>query len=191
MFHLSLRIFGVSMALIFGIAILVAATSAISPVLGVLMALVTFAGGGILAAWMFLRYAVAVPVAVLEDSLASDSIARSIDLTHGNLWRVLVLFVFTFLVTIAVTMVFQVPFVIAAEVAGPETITGFWFNMIGVFTGSIASGITAPLAVVAMAVLYYDLRVRKEGLDVQLLLAGLRSAPAPTSAVSSSAILPG
>jgi hypothetical protein len=191
MFLIAVRMFGVLLALGVGVAIAVGALSLISPILGGLAAMAVFFGGFVLVAWMFLRYAVSVPVAVLEDNAASDAIARSIDLTHGSLLRVLVLFVFTLMITYAGLAIFQMPFAIAAAVAGPETVMGFWLNMIGVLTGSIAAALTGPLAVVAMAVLYYDLRIRKEGLDLDLMLAGLRDTPQIVPATSSSAVLPG
>jgi hypothetical protein len=64
---------------------------------------------------------------------------------------------------------------VAAMLAGPETSTAFWLNMAGVIAGSIAGAFTGPLAIIAMAVLYYDLRIRKEGLDLELMIADLRA----------------
>lgn len=140
--------------------------------------------------WMVLRYGVAVAPAVLEDSTASAAIRRSIELTRGHLWRVLILVVFAVIVSYAALGIFQFPFLVAAFMAGPETSTGFWLNMAGVVAGSIAAAFTSPLAVVAMAVLYYDLRIRKEGLDLELMIAGLTSGAPPSASAPSSAPLP-
>ena len=129
--------------------------------------------------WMALRYAVCVPPAVLEDLRASRALGRSVSLTSGALWRVLVLMLFTVVVAYAGFAVTQGPFLIAAVMAGPETSTAFWLNMAGVVAGSISGAFTGPLAIIAMAVLYYDLRIRKEGLDLELMIADLRAeAPA-------------
>jgi hypothetical protein len=80
---------------------------------------------------------------------------------------------------------------VAAFIVGIDTPAGFWLNMLGVLTGSLGSAITSPLAAVAMAALYYDLRIRNEGLDLELMVAKLKenqpSAPGP----SPSAALPG
>ena len=158
-------------------------------VAGMAVVLTMFVGFGLMV-WMLLRYAVSVPVAVLEDHSASDAIARSIELTRGSLLRVFVLMIFTVVVTYAALFLFQAPFIVAAMVAGPETAAGFWLNLVGVVTGSIGSALTGPLAVVAMAVLYYDLRIRNEGLDVELLVARLGQG-APAQSGPSSAVLPG
>ncbi len=138
--------------------------------------------------WVVLRYAVSVPAAVLEDESATEAIRRSIVLTKGSLLRVFVLVAFTMVITYAVLAIFQGPFLFAAAMAGPDSSTFFWMNLLGTVTGSIGGAFTAPLMIVAFAVLYYDLRVRNEGLDLQLMLAGL---DAPADAAPASTLLPG
>ena len=91
-------------------------------------------------------------------------------------------------ITYAVLAVFQGPFLIAGALAGPESSTFFWMNLLGTVTGSIGGAFTAPLMIVAFAVLYYDLRVRNEGLDLQLMLAGL---DAPADIAPAPALVPG
>ena len=169
-----LRLFGVFMLIGIIAAVLAGGFAVFSPILAGVAVFAAMGVGVILFCWMALRYSIVVPPAVLEDSTAGESIARSIDLTRGHLWRVGVLVVFTIVIGYAALMLFQGPFFIASVLAGPETSTGFWLNMCGVITGSIGSGLTSPLAVVAMGVLYYDLRIRKEGLDLEVMIAGLR-----------------
>ncbi len=82
-----------------------------------------------------LRYAVSVPAAVLEDETATDAIRRSIELTRGSLLRVFVLLAFTMVITYAVLAVFQGPFLIVGAMAGPESSTFFWMNLLGTITG--------------------------------------------------------
>lgn len=190
MFLLFIRIFAVTMLLVFAFGVAVAVLSIVSPVLAAMAGFAVLAGGGLLFLWMLLRYAVSVPVAVLEDMGASDAIARSIELTRGSLLRVLVLFAFTLIVNYAALAIFQLPFALAAQIVGPATIAGFWLNLLGVLSGSIAAALTGPLAVVAMAVLYYDIRISKEGLDLELLVAAVTAAP-PSAVSPSSAVLPG
>jgi uncharacterized membrane protein len=140
---------------------------------------------------MMIRYAVAVPAVVLEDETPSAAIRRSIELTSDNLLRVFALLAFTMVITYAVLAIFQGPFVFAGFVAGPESSTAFWLNLAGTITGSIGGAFTGPLMIVAFAVLYYDLRVRKEGLDLQVMLANLNAVPPSGGTVATSAPLPG
>jgi hypothetical protein len=171
----SLRTFGVLLlgGLTIGVSAAVMALG--SPILGFLMILMGGLGTFVLWIWLILRYAVAVPAAVLEDETSTQAIRRSVHLTRGSLWRVGVLLVFTMVITYGVLMIFQGPFVFAAALAEPGAPSAFWMNLLGTIFGSIGGAFTAPLMVVAFAVLYYDLRVRHEGLDLQMMLANLRA----------------
>ncbi len=188
---LGVRLVGIVLVVAVTTTIVVGISRLISPVLSVLGMVVGMAAAFGLFVWVFLRYAVSVPAAILEENTASDAIARSIELTTGSLLKVLVVFVFTVIVTYVGLAIFQMPFAVAAFIVGIDTPAGFWLNMLGVLTGSLGSAITSPLAAVAMAALYYDLRIRNEGLDLELMVAKLKenqpSAPGP----SPSAALPG
>ena len=186
----SIRLFGIVFLAVAMFGIAAALGAAGSPLLAGLVGFFGFAGAFLLWVWTALRYAVAIPAAVLEDETATDAIRRSIELTRGSLLRVFVLLVFTMVITYAVLAVFQGPFLIAGAMAGPDSSTFFWMNLLGTITGSLGGALTAPLMIVAFAVLYYDLRVRNEGLDLQLMLAGLEPAGSG-HAPASPALLPG
>jgi hypothetical protein len=185
----SLRLVGIFLLMLFTIGFAAGLGTAGFPLLAALAGFVGVLGSGLLWVWMILRYAVSVPAAVLEDETAANAIRRSIELTRGSLLRVFALLAFTMVVTYAVLAVFQGPFMVAGAMAGPDSSTFFWMNLVGTITGAVGGAFTAPLMIVAFAVLYYDLRVRNEGLDLQLMLAGLE---APGNAVpGSSTLLPG
>jgi hypothetical protein len=172
---LFLRIFGVTFLVILVSGVMAALLGFLSPIVGALAGMLMLACALAVFVWMALRYAVCVPPAVLEDRTASRALSRSVGLTSGALGRVLVLMLFTVIVAYAGFALTQGPFMVAAMLAGPETSTAFWLNMAGVIAGSIAGAFTGPLAIIAMAVLYYDLRIRKEGLDLELMIADLRA----------------
>lgn len=144
--------------------------------------LISMVIAGLLWLWMALRYPVAIPAMVLEGRKARASIQRSIELTRGSAFRVFVLLMFTAIVTYAVLAIVQGPFLVAIMMAGPESSTAFVLNLIGTVAGSVGSALTAPLMIVAFAVLYYDLRVRQEGLDLQIMIGNLGAVPPPASA---------
>jgi Membrane domain of glycerophosphoryl diester phosphodiesterase len=168
-----LRLVGIFVLMVFTIGFAAGLAAAGFPLLAALAGFVGVLGSGLLWVWMILRYAVSVPAAVLEDETAADAIRRSIQLTRGSLLRVFALLAFTMVITYAVLAVFQGPFMVAGAMAGPDSSTFFWMNLLGTITGAVGGAFTAPLMIVAFAVLYYDLRVRNEGLDLQLMLAGL------------------
>jgi hypothetical protein len=159
--------------------------------LAFVVAVVAVAAAFALSGWMALRYTVAVPAAVLEDIGAGSAIRRSVQLTKGSLGRVFVLLLFTMIITYAVMFVFQGPFLVASGMAGPESRAALLLALLGTVSGSIGSAFVSPLMIVAFAVLYYDLRIRKEGLDLQLMIASLDAGGSTEANPQASAVLPG
>jgi hypothetical protein len=90
------------------------------------------------------RWALAVPVAMLEDGAARQALSRSRELVRGNGWSV---FKVLFAVGILTALV-DVPFTLAAAGAGPF---GWWIG------ATAASALTAPYAAHALTVVYYKL----------------------------------
>lgn len=121
--------------------------------LGTLIAVSLLAGLGIgLAALLLVvpgvilatRWALAVPVAMLEDCTARGALSRSRELVRGNGWSV-----FKVLVAVGIlTALVDVPFTLAAAGAGPF---GWWLG------ATTASALTAPYAAHALTVAYYKL----------------------------------
>ena len=160
-----------------------AIAAALSPILSVAVVLpgMVIVGGGCL--YLTLRYGVAVPALVLEDLTARNAIRRSIELTRGGLMRVFLLWLCATVITYAGVALFQGPFALAALVAGPETIRGFWLNLMGVVIGTIGGTFTGPVMIVGLALLYYDMRIRHEGFDLELMIDALdRKGPPPEPA---------
>jgi hypothetical protein len=90
------------------------------------------------------RWAVSVPVAMLEEGNARDAMRRSREIVSGNGWNV---FKVLFAVGL-ITAVVEIPFFIAAAGSGPF---GWWVAT------TIASALTAPYAAHALTVVYYAL----------------------------------
>jgi hypothetical protein len=137
-------------------------------VIGVIAALV------LLPALFWSRWAVAVPVLTIERRSVIASLRRSSQLVKGSAWRV---FGITFLGWIIVSIlwrVFLVPFTIVASLIGPEVGRGDFvqtlIQLMILNVGSIIAGaILLPFVAGVSALLHLDLRIRREGLDVDLL----------------------
>jgi len=56
----------------------------------------------------------------------------------------------------------------------------FWVTAMGYVTEFISGCLAGPFLTIAMSLVYYDQRVRKEGFDLQLMLAAVDGAPAPS-----------
>jgi len=129
---------------------------------------------GILAIIYLVRYSVAVPALVLENLSARQALKRSVALTQGFLWRLLVVGVLFVLIRAVVVLLCQSPFTIAAML---ETARGeypaIWLSVPTMLVGGACGAATAPLLMIGFALAYYDLRVRKEGFDLQLMMSQL------------------
>ncbi len=122
-----------------------------------------------------LKYALAVPVAILEQNGVSASLLRSADLTRGDRGRIfLIYFLFVILLVIG-SMVWQVP---AALVAGTMRVARGqplpWTAQAVVLFGSfVTQSILSPIMTIGLTLVYYDERVRKEAFDLEHMMQQL------------------
>jgi hypothetical protein len=183
-----LRVFGIFLGLMSIVMVLAIGVAIAVRPLGGLIAVLGMIGAFVACGLYALRFAVSVPALVLEDVSAGAAIRRSITLIRGSLGRTIVLVLFTMIITYAAMALFQGPFAVGAMMAGPESRTAFWLNLAGAVSGALAGAVTGPLMIVALALLYYDVRIRKEGLDLDMMIASLGPhGPPPTPSTLTSA----
>jgi hypothetical protein len=122
--------------------------------------------GILLTAWLF-----AVPsVVVLENSGPLDAIGRSYELSKGFVLKIFGIFLLTYLVyMLAIGALFSVALIGGQVEIGEQTIN---------FLVNVLSVLIMPLWACVAVVLYYDLRIRKEGFDLQMMASQLESTPA-------------
>lgn len=172
---LGLIFFGMYIAfvvLFFILALITAGLTAASPALGIVGALLIVAVA-IFALFAFIRvlsrlliYEVALAI---EDNVdASTSLSRSWNLTKGSVGRIQWIVVVTFLLTLAVNIPSQIISAIipTSDDANPAlvAITVLLFLAVSL----AASALITPLWQVIKAVIYYDLRTRREGFGLEL-----------------------
>jgi hypothetical protein len=163
-------------ALVFGLsAAATAAIGRVGVVLGVLTGFIGLLAMAVLMAWYFLRFGVCTPALLLENLTATQALRRSASLTKGNILRVFAVGILTWLVSTTVAATLQGPFAVAAMVMALKTHAPapFWLSALSALSGGIGTAITAPLVMLGIVLLYYDIRVRKEGFDLQLMMAAL------------------
>jgi hypothetical protein len=131
-----------------------------------------------LAIRVFLRYALATPALLLEKISPSEARERSRVLTRGNFGRIFLIGILMMFVTYAAALIFQGPFYVPVAVLASKQIAApYWLRALMHISGSMAGAFTAPLIMIALVFLYYDVRVRKEGYDLQVLMASLDQGP--------------
>ena len=123
--------------------------------------------GGFGAVWLFAfvlcGYALTTVVVLLEDLESSfNAFGRSWDLTRGAKLKVFLVWLVMWLLTYVVPLVAYVGLSIAV---GPQS------PLQGVLAilSPVVSVAVAPLAACALTLVYYDLRVRREAFDLEIL----------------------
>ena len=136
--------------------------------------------------WLACRLIVCVPAALLENLGPADSLGRSFELTDDNAGRSFVIYLIYFVVAMIAGAIFNYPFtfmVAFSALRHPEAVR-MWVALAQVGQ-SVAEVIATPILLIATAIFYYDLRVRKEAFDLQFMLnPGAAAPPAPGTSPS-------
>ncbi len=133
-------------------------------VVGGIVAVVLVIYGLILLVRFYSRWVIAeVPMAVEENIKGRQSIQRSWDLTKAAVGRVQGIVVVAFLVTLPIQVLTSLPQFFFRTIR-PSSLTYWLLLAISLVGGAVIM----PFWQAIKAVLYYDLRTRREGLDLQL-----------------------
>ena len=150
--------------------------------IGVVIGLAGVVFGTVLAVRLFLGYSVAIPTLVLENAKATAALKRSYQLTKGFRDRVGWIISLMVILSWVVALVFQGPIFVASGILAAKQITApYWLGFLADIAGGIGGALAGPLLMIALALFYYDLRVRKEGFDLQLMMAALDRPGSPAA----------
>jgi Membrane domain of glycerophosphoryl diester phosphodiesterase len=150
--------------------------------LGTLVGVLMLNGLAILAGFILLifpgifvmcRLLVSVPAALLESLNARVAMERSWELTRDNAGRAFLIVLLYFALSFAAAGLLTFPFqmLIVLQKNSPEMVLIYLgLTQVGAFIGNV---LVTPVMTIASSILYYDLRVRKEAFDLQLMLAPL------------------
>ncbi|HEX6450970.1 MAG TPA: glycerophosphoryl diester phosphodiesterase membrane domain-containing protein [Trebonia sp.] len=142
--------------------------------LGVLVGVIGGLTATVFAAMVWIRWQLVVPVAVLERAGPLKSMGRSWRLVRGSWWRVLGILILTDLIVGLMTLLIRVPFAIGGGGLGIFTgqsssgSTSVMAVALAAVGGIIAGTLLAPLSAGVTALMYADLRMRREGMDITL-----------------------
>jgi hypothetical protein len=143
--------------------------------------------------WLWGIWAVAAPAFALERVGIRAALGRSRALTRGTFWRVWGIRALGWFLIYVLTQLITLPFqLLASEVSGvdlldtdPQTTHAALFVAILSAGTLIASALLAPVGSAVDVLLYTDLRMRREGMDIVLGLPADPAAAMPgPSAVS-------
>jgi membrane-anchored glycerophosphoryl diester phosphodiesterase (GDPDase) len=170
--------FGVSLVGGIAIAIVTGGAGAIfgqnSPIVAVLLVVVAVIAFFIIYIRIISRLLIVeLPLAIENNIGASSAIARSWELTKGSVGRIQWIVFVGILVSLPITFVVQILSSIVESVLravlGAESGIFYLVYLLLILLLSFASGaIVTPFWQVMKAIIYYDLRSRKEGLGLQI-----------------------
>jgi hypothetical protein len=127
--------------------------------------------------FLAVKWSMTFPAIVAERAGAFAAMRRSWELTQGHWWRTFG----TLLVVVLISFVLSVAILVAfgAAVATSDSISELAFAVLLTAVTIIVLAILYPLTASIVTVLYYDLRVRGEGFDLQLLARGVGADATP------------
>jgi len=126
--------------------------------------------------WM-LAWAFIIPATVLEGGWFLRSMRRSLYLSKGSRWRIFVIYFLMgiFGCGVALLVEFLLMFGVAfLHIRDPRMMAGI-LQAISAVCVFISTSLVGGLATIALSLLYYDQRIRKEGFDLQLMMASLET----------------
>jgi len=120
--------------------------------------------------YMMCRLFVGVPAAVIERKGPMESLSRSMELTKGFAGRVCIIILLYFVVSFGFGLIMSLPLgVVIATGARDPSVVQTW-SSVQVVLSTILEVLLSPILLIATSIYYYDLRVRKEGFDLQVMM---------------------
>ena len=113
-----------------------------------------------------------VPVTFLENLGIRDTLNRSLKLTQDNAGRSFLIFALYDFLAITATglLVYPFTFTFAAGLYQHDPAAALLWRSLGQVGGSFVATLLHPVIAISATLFYYDLRVRKEALDLQLMM---------------------
>jgi ABC-type multidrug transport system fused ATPase/permease subunit len=144
--------------------------------------------------WLAICYSLGLPACVVEQMSAWQALERSWKLSQGTRGRIFVMYLLVAALSIAAAM-FSELFLFMAIGIGAATGGGGAAGSIAFLIGDLIymvvnftlQTILAPFSYIALVLFYFDQRIRKEGYDIEWMMAqaGLSAQPTPDAAAVS------
>lgn len=109
------------------------------------------------------RMSFASIVLVVEGKRGTGAMGRSWQLSKGHFWRILGAVVVAGIIGAVVTAILAIPGELVAQGLGPD---GWPVRALG---NSLAIVLVTPFSTLIIVLLYFDLRIRKEGYDIEVM----------------------
>lgn len=112
--------------------------------------------------WFFVSWAVAVPVLLAEGEHGGSALRRSVSLVRGRWWSVFGVLLEAWFIAAVSGLVIKSVLALPGSLVGDGALAAFVTDALA---SAAAGALIAPFLATAIAILYFDLRAREEGLQ--------------------------
>ena len=116
------------------------------------------------------RLITSVPSSLIESRGSTESLSRSWELTRGFAGRSFLIGLLFFVLIMVADLLFVGPFSIGMILSLRNGSLSLFSQIGATIGGEIAAILTQPVLLIASAIYYFDLRVRKEAFDLQYMM---------------------
>ena len=146
---------------------------------GVGVGILVLLGSVVIAFWLSTRFALVASGIVVERLSIVNAVRRSWSLTQGYFWRTLgilllvavMINIATSIITVPVGLIIGVSTVVgnpSGDLSATSSV-GVWTTVASIVISALVGSVTAIITAAVSSLLYLDLRIRKEGLDLELI----------------------
>ena len=129
---------------------------------------------GLIMLTLMVYWSVAVQAAIIEGCKPIEAFRRSFRLVQGNWWRTFAVWILIGLVIFGLGILLGLMTVPIASTAETE---GILWRLANAIISLLGGAIVAPISAIAGALIYFDLRARKEDYDLDALAEQLNVSP--------------
>lgn len=129
--------------------------------------------------YLMCRIPLATAAAMIEDIGASRAIDRSFFLTKDFAGRSALIYLLAVSLQYGVGLMFQMPFLVLTAVTAKQSHLMLLWTILAQAGGLLGGILVAPVHTIGFALFYYDLRVRKEAFDLQMMMQAIGAVPVP------------
>jgi hypothetical protein len=147
----------------------------IAEIIGVLLLVLPGIAVFCAAVYLAVRWSLTVAAMMAEDIGPIRGLGRSWNLVKGSWWRTLGILLIVGILQTIISYALVILFGLIAAIVS----AGDFRAALVQIGGTLLSALVSPITTIAVVLLYFDLRVRKEGLDLDQLAQQTSPGPAP------------
>jgi hypothetical protein len=129
--------------------------------------------------WIGIGWSVVMPIMFIENAGLIPALGRSWRLVEGRWWRTFLMFLLIFILVYVARLALDA-FIVLGQVVLQIVLSSVATGWIFAAATAVVDSIVTPLIQIAIVLIYFDLRVRREGLDL-FQLAQRVAAPQPSA----------